>query len=121
MPQSSRERRQAREPQRELEDGVEERAEDARGGAVSELRGVMSEAAVTVLAPVAKRLATRAAKMAVERGPELLEDTVLPKLQDVGSRFGGGGGKRGKAGSGTGKGRRMPIQQAVDVAAPLEV
>jgi uncharacterized membrane protein len=99
---------------------------DVEGGAFKQLRGAASEAAVSVLTPVAKKLATRGAKMAIERGPELIEDTLLPKLQDVGGklgeRFGGGddddGG--GRAGDGTGKGRRMPIQQAVDVAAPLE-
>jgi uncharacterized membrane protein len=99
---------------------------DVEGGAFKQLRGVASEAAVSVLSPVAKKLATRAAKMAIERGPELIEDTVLPKLQDAGSklgeRFGGGDedGGGGRAGDGTGKGRRMPIQQAVDVAAPLQ-
>src|SRR3954454_8364160 len=89
----------------------------------------MSDAAVSVLSPVAKKLATQAAKMAIERGPELLEDTILPKIQDLGDRAGGlfGGGDDeedgggGRAGDGTGKGRRMPIQQAVDVAAPLDV
>ena len=94
-------------------------------GAVAQLRGVMAEAAVTVLAPVAKRVATHAAKSAVERAPEVIEDTIIPRLQDLGSRFGGGGGDddeddSGRAGDGTGKGRRMPVQQAVDVAAPLQ-
>src|SRR4051812_18513491 len=136
---STRERRRARRPQRELEerapvedDDRDEREDDGAreqsGGPVSELRGVMSEAAVSVLAPVAKKLATQAAKMAIERGPELLEDTILPKLQDAGGMVGGlgeklGGGKdeKGGAGDGTGKGRRMPVQQSVDVAAPLDV
>ena len=88
---------------------------------VAQQRGVMAEAAVSVLAPVAKKVATHAAKAAVERAPELIED-IMPKLQGLGERFGGGGDdeKSGKAGDGTGKGRRMPVQQAVDVAAPLE-
>jgi uncharacterized membrane protein len=148
MTQLARQRRRSQRSDREREerfqrddddDGREERGgdddagsklKDAGGGAISELRGVMSEAAVSVLAPVAKKLVTQAAKTAVERGPELLEDTVLPKLQDAGGmltdRLGGGddeddedGG--GRAGDGTGKGRRMPVQQSVDVAAPLEV
>src|SRR4051812_18648198 len=135
MAQASRERRQARRPQRELEDAgssakdqIEERAGGQDLGPIAELKGVMSEAAVSVLSPVAKKLATQAAKMAIERGPELLEDTILPKLQDLGDRAGGlfGGDDEeedggGRAGDGTGKGRRMPIQQAVDVAAPLDV
>src|SRR3954468_2084093 len=134
MTQTSREARRSRRDQDEAEDDVRQDAGQEQGGggggAVAELRGVASEAAVSVLAPVAKRLATKLAKMAVERGPELIEDTVLPKLQDaggmLGERFGGGGGDDddegggGRAGDGTGQGRRMPIQQAVDVAAPLE-
>src|SRR4051812_14672956 len=135
----TRERRRARRPQREIEerapvkdDDRDEREDEETGGqdegAVSQIRGVMSEAAVAVLAPVAKKFATQAAKMAIERGPELLEDTILPKLQDaggmvggLGEKLGGGKDKQGGAGDGTGKGRRMPIQQSVDVAAPLEV
>src|SRR3954470_25022944 len=89
-------------------------------GGFGQLRGVMSDAAVSVLTPVAKTFATNAAKLAVKRGPELLEDTIVPKLQDLGGRIGGGeDAEHGDAGDGTGKGRRMPIQQAVDVAAPL--
>src|SRR3954463_10545553 len=136
MPHAARERARTRRPRRDVEEPTrpddDDRQEDedrseSQGGAVSQLRGVMSEAAVSVLAPVAKKLATQAAKMAVERGPELLEDTILPKLQDAGGLVGGlgeklGGGKDKKgAGDGTGKGRRMPVQQSVDVAAPLEV
>ena len=143
MAQAHGTRRRARRPARELsqrvqdDDARDEREEEEPqdegggggqqdGGAISQLRGVMSEAAVSVLSPVAKKLATQAAKSAVERGPELLEN-VMPKLQELGGRFGGSdeddeeGGGGGGAGDGTGKGRRMPIQQAVDVAAPLEV
>jgi uncharacterized membrane protein len=137
MPHAARERsRRTRRPSRDIEERArpqeEEHDEDRsssqdQGGAISELRGVMSEAAVSVLAPVAKKLATQGAKMAVERGPELMEG-LLPKLQDLGGKFGGlgGGGEDDEgggasAGDGTGKGRRMPIQQAVDVAAPIDV
>src|SRR4051794_24586508 len=141
MPHAARERARTRRPRRDIEErtssdeGRDEREENetrsddggSDGGAFSQLKGVMSEAAVGVLSPVAKKLATQAAKMAVERGPELLEDTILPKLQDLGGnlgeKFGGGDDEEGGggAGDGTGKGRRMPIQQAVDVAAPLDV
>src|SRR4051812_39333814 len=111
MTQTSRETRQARRGQDEVEDDVQQDAGQDQGGAVSQLRGVASEAAVSVLTPVAKKVATRLAKMAVERGPELIEDTVLPKLQDAGGmlggltdRFGGGDddedGGGGRAGDG---------------------
>ena len=139
MPHAARERARTRRPRRDIEertspdDERDEEQEETRSqdksGPISELKDVMSEAAVSVLSPVAKKLATQGAKMAVERGPELMEG-LLPKLQDLGgnlgSKFGGGGeddedGGGASAGDGTGKGRRMPIQQAVDVAAPIDV
>jgi uncharacterized membrane protein len=69
--------------------------------------------------------------MAVKKGPELLEGKLLPKLADAGGPAGlldtvkdavgdKVGGDR-SAGDGTGKGRRMPIQQSVDVAAPIDI
>jgi uncharacterized membrane protein len=112
------------------------------GGMFAELKNVASDAALAVLAPVAKKAATGAAKYAVKKGPELLEDTVKPMLEDAGgvkglvgqamSSDGPAGGMLSKlkggddegggdAGDGTGKGRRMPVQQAVDVAAPIDV
>src|SRR3954454_195667 len=113
MTQTSREMRRSRRDEDEGEDDAQQATGQDQGGAVAQLRGVASEAAVSVLTPVAKKLATRLAKMAVERGPDLLEDTVLPKLQDaggkLGEKFGGGGedeeGGGGNAGDGTGKGR----------------
>src|SRR4051812_48517575 len=114
------------------------------GGVFAELKNVASDAALAVLAPVAKKAATGAAKYAVKKGPELLEDTVKPMLEDAGgvkglvgqamssdgpaggmlSKLTGGGddddGGGGDAGDGTGKGRRMPVQQAIDVAAPID-
>jgi uncharacterized membrane protein len=115
---------------------------DNGGGIFSELKDVASDAALAVLAPVAKQAATKAAKLAVKKGPELLEDKVLPKLAEAGgpagladalkdgggpvgallSKVAGGGEDDGRgAGDGTGKGRRMPIQQSVDVAAQIDV
>src|SRR3954453_4452404 len=119
--------------------------DDSGGGVFSTLKDTAADAALAVLQPVAKRAATKAAKFAVEKGPELLEDKVLPMVEDAGgprallanlaegggpasallSRFTGGDdddaeGDR-EAGDATGQGRRMPIQQAVDIAAPIEV
>src|SRR4051794_27604036 len=113
------------------------------GGVFAELKNVASDAALAVLAPVAKKAATGAAKYAVKKGPELLEETVKPAIEDAGgvkglvgqamSSGGGAGGMLSKltgggdedgggdAGDGTGRGRRMPVQQAVDVAAPIDV
>jgi uncharacterized membrane protein len=117
---------------------VEETAtgdKESSGGIFSELKDVASDAALAVLAPVAKKAATSAAKMAVKKGPELLESKLMPMLAEAGGPAGlletvkdkvtgdgdeDGGGDR-SAGDGTGKGRRMPIQQAVDVAAPIDI
>src|SRR2546423_1313582 len=125
------------------EDSGEESPDDggSSGGVVAELKSVASDPALAVLAPVAKKAATAAAKYAVKKGPELFEDTVVPMLEDAGgpkalvdqvmSSDGaggllskltpGGGDGGGDAGDGTGQGRRMPVQQAVDVAAPIDV
>src|SRR3954452_1752752 len=121
------------------------------GGVFAELKNVASDAALAVLAPVAQKAATGAAKYAVKKAPELIEDTVKPMLEDAGGVKGlvgqamssasdgpaggllskltpGGGGDDddedgggGDAGDGTGKGRRMPVQQSVDVAAPIDI
>ena len=133
--------------QESQQDDAEERDDDSGqddrgggGGVFSELKDVASEAALSVLAPVAKQAATTAAKFAVKKGPELMENTILPKLEDAGGAGGllesakglmpgglGGGdeddedGDGKNAGDGTGKGRRMPIQQSVDVAAPIDI
>src|SRR3954447_5170360 len=96
MTQTSRVRRKAREAEDAVQDAGPDDDDDApQGGAVKQLRGVASEAAVSVLTPVAGRFATGAAKMAVERGRELLEDEILPRLQDMGGKVGELGGRFG--------------------------
>src|SRR4051812_5538970 len=141
------------EEQQDDGDGDEQERDNggSAGGVFSELKNVASDAALAVLAPVAKKAATGAAKYAVKKAPELLEDTVKPMLEDAGGVKGlvgqamssasdgpaggllskltpGGGGEdededggSGNAGDGTGKGRRMPVQQSVDVAAPIDI
>jgi uncharacterized membrane protein len=118
--------------------------DDSGGGVISTLKDTAADAALAVLKPVAKRAATKAAKFAVEKGPQLFEDKVMPMMDDAGGPMGlvsnlaegggpagalmskltGGGDDEdggGDAGDGTGQGRRMPIQQAVDVAAPIDI
>src|SRR3954469_5961459 len=79
------------------EDRQEERSEeqddtgrddDSRGGIFAELKDVASDAALAVLAPVAKKAATQAAKFAVSKGPELMEDKILPRIADAGGPAG---------------------------------
>jgi uncharacterized membrane protein len=122
-------------------------AESSAGGTdgtlTSELRSVVREAAIEVLSPVARKATTAAAKYAVTRGPKLVKDSVVPRVDQAGGplelakKAGGGvgglvsssgvgglvsklGGDRGGAPSGTGRGRRLPIQESIDVAVPLE-
>src|SRR3954469_17866589 len=118
--------------------------DDSGGGVIGTLKDTAADAALAVLKPVAKRAATKAAKFAVEKGPELFEDKVMPMMEDAGGPMGlvsnlaEGGGPAGAilskltggddddggdrdAGDGTGQGRRMPIQQSVDVAAPIDI
>jgi uncharacterized membrane protein len=118
----------------------------AGGGAslMSELRGTVREAALEVLRPVAKDATTALAKAATTKGPEVVKDRVMPKVKDqvmpkVADAGGAGAlakgalskggdvasgitGKLGrkKAPTGTGRGRRLPVQEHVDVAVDLE-
>jgi uncharacterized membrane protein len=79
--------------------------------------------------------AAKAASMAGDRVGGKLKDAVSEKVDEAGGAgglvkeaaggllpFGGGGDdSKGKGGTpGVGKGRRMPIQQSVDVAVPIE-
>jgi uncharacterized membrane protein len=113
-----------------------------------ELRSIVREAAIEVLGPVTRKATTAAAKYAVTKGPDLakntlgprVKDTLAPKIEEAGgagqlakgalstvSGAGGGllskvgiGGGDGAEARGTGKGRRLPVQESVDVAVPLE-
>ena len=114
-----------------------------------ELKTAVREAAIEVLKPVVRKATTSAAKYAVTKGPGLVKDKVSPKLEEAGGAGGvvkgiankggglaetvggvasgiggklGGGGKKGgdKAPSGTGRGRRLPVQEFVDVGVDLQ-
>jgi uncharacterized membrane protein len=114
-----------------------------------ELKSIMREAAIEILGPVTRKATTAAAKYAVTKGPELATKTVAPKIKDalapkieeaggadalakdvlgkvsgspsgLLSKIGIGGGGADEAG-GTGKGRRLPIQESIDVAVPVEI
>jgi uncharacterized membrane protein len=120
-----------------------EAAESVRSGAksgdgLSGMKGVVAGAGLATLAPLAVKGAGRlvskvpnpgdAAKKAGEKAGEGAKDAVggaggfagklLPGLGGGGD--GDSGGTKNEA-TGAGKGRRMPIQQAVDVAVPLDV
>ena len=100
-----------------------------------ELKDTFREAAIEVLRPVARKATTSAAKYAVTKGPGLVTDKVLPKLEDaggigglasgIGDKVPGLGknkkeGKEGKSPSGTGRGRRLPVEEFIDIGVDLE-
>jgi uncharacterized membrane protein len=109
------------------------------GGGNSAVRGAVAGVALAAAAP----LVGKAAKGAVLKrvgdlgdlksgvtdavGKKVEQATDVPEVaKEAGKRMipgvGGGGDAKGKKGTpGVGKGRRMPIQQAVDIAVPLEV
>ena len=84
--------------------------------------------------PRPTKLAGKAASNVGDKVADTLKDTVSSKVDEAGGAgglvkeaasgllpFGGGDDGGGKGGvAGVGKGRRMPVQQAVDVAVPIE-
>jgi uncharacterized membrane protein len=133
--------RQAEEAPRD----VEETARNA-GRPVTSVRGELQdtfrEAAIEVLKPVMKKATLSAAKYAVTKGPDLVKGRleqaggagalakgvaskgggVADAVGGAASKLTGGGGskKEGKSPSGHGRGRRLPVQESVDVGVDLE-
>ena len=124
----------------EEEGGREERPAESPT-LMGELRSTVRDAAIEVLKPVARKATTSAAKYAVTKGPDLVKDRVGPKIAEAGGAGGlakgvlskggnvgqiaGGlaekvGGKRAKKPTGYGRGRRLPVQEYVDVAVDLQ-
>jgi uncharacterized membrane protein len=101
-----------------------------RGGGLnlSGGRGLAAGAGLASLAPVAykgaKRLASNGSNpigKPIDKAKSKLESNVKDKAKEGAKDalpFGGGGKKNEEAG--VGKGRRMPIQQSMDIGAPLQ-
>jgi hypothetical protein len=108
-----------------------------------ELGSIVRETAMEVLKPIMVSATRSAAKYAVKKAPEVALKSVLPKLKELGSNIeeaggagafargtlssaseGGGLSKLKQLGRGDGadqKGsERVPVQESVDVAVPLE-
>jgi uncharacterized membrane protein len=125
------------------EEDADARSDDGQPTLMGELRGTIRDAAIEVLRPVARKATTSAAKYAVSKGPDLVKDKVAPKVAEAGgagalakgvlSKGGnvgqlaggiaekvGGKGKGGKKPTGYGRGRRLPVQEYVDVAVDLQ-
>jgi uncharacterized membrane protein len=112
----------------------------------AELRSTVRDAAIDVLRPVAREATTAAAKYAVKKGPDLVKGTLQSKVDDAGgpialaqgalskvgeagggllSKIKGSGDEEDEGGGanapqGFGRGRRLPVQEYVDVAVPVE-
>jgi uncharacterized membrane protein len=129
--------------------GDDERQSGSGGGQTitGELKDTFREAAVEVLKPVMRKATMSAAKYAVKEGPSLFKDKIAPKLEEAGgagelvkgvaSKGGGlaesvggvasgiggkltGKKKEGESPSGTGRGRRLPVEESIDVGVDLE-
>jgi uncharacterized membrane protein len=121
----------------------------AKAGSLSGGKGVAAGVGLVAAAPLVRKgigavrgngpkpakVAEAAATKAGERVGSKLKEAVSEKVDEAGGAgglvkeaasglipgLGGDGGGGGKSGMpGVGKGRRMPVQQAVDVAVPLE-
>ncbi|MFL5866651.1 MAG: SRPBCC family protein [Thermoleophilaceae bacterium] len=86
-----------------------------RSSPLSGLKGVAAGAGMAALAPLAKRAISNGADPLKAAGGKVAEGAK----ETVGNAMPGGGDSKGGA-PGAGKGRRMPIQQSVDVAVPLK-
>jgi uncharacterized membrane protein len=131
---------------KQVEDTATGAAENGSGGGrtiTSELKDTFRDAAIEVLTPVLRKATVSAAKYAVTEGPSLVKDKVGPKISDAGgvgaiakgaADKGGGvaetvGGlaskltgkkKEGESPSGTGRGRRLPVQECIEVGVDLQ-
>jgi hypothetical protein len=110
-----------------------------------ELRGILRETVLDVLAPVARRATTQAAKYAITKAPQVARDTIAPKLIDsLGAAIEEAGGPEAFARGWLGsladaragflqkvrigresqarpwQERRLPVEESIDVVVPLE-
>jgi uncharacterized membrane protein len=92
---------------------VSANARKASNGPLSGMKGVAAGAGLAALAPLAARQAGKLAKRAGGGGAGLAKDARKALLPS------GGGDGKATGLPGVGKGRRMPVQQAVDVAVPV--
>jgi hypothetical protein len=137
-------REQASDAQPREERGGGEPGDGARATVTSELKDTIREAAIEVLKPVARQATKSAAKYAVTKGPGLVKDKVVPKVEEAGGAGAlakGALAKGGAAGGGIGSAvgglaqkigrrdrgdeesparRRLPVQEHVDEGADIQ-
>jgi uncharacterized membrane protein len=83
-------------------------------GPLSGVKGVAAGAGLVALAPLAAKGVGKLVRGS--NGASALKEKLSP-----GSLLPGGGDGKDEAPEGVGKGRRLPVQQAVDVAVPIDV
>ena len=114
---------------RETAQTVAANAKKGSNGPLSGMRGVAAGAGLAALAPVVTKGAGRLVKRGISTGAEPVKKAGGKLMEEAGGAAGmakqmlpgdgdGGSGSNGLAG--VGKGRRMPIQQAIDVAVPVK-
>ena len=141
---ASKVKRGTRDLTRQAGEAPPDREENGDGGARQsaslhgELLDAVRQAAIEVLQPVMRKATTSAAKYAVTHGPGLIKDQLEQAggagalAKGVASKGGGlagavgglaskvGSKKEGKSPSGTGRGRRLPVQEHIDVGVDLQ-
>jgi uncharacterized membrane protein len=109
-------------------------ANPAKSGPLSGAKGVVAGVVAAALVPAAGRGVARVAGPKLSELGDEVRDKVgdlapdgvgdlLPDMPDLGNAIGGDEedeGGEGGAAPGHGSGRRMPVQQAVDIAAPIK-
>src|ERR1044072_10011171 len=77
-------RRKADDATEQVEDQARDVGSNGTSTITSELKDTFRQAAIEVLRPVASKATTSAAKYAVTKGPGLVTDKLMPKLEDAG-------------------------------------
>jgi uncharacterized membrane protein len=131
---STETKEKAKEKATQAKDAAKEKTEKLRGGSLA------SKLAV----PAAAAVGTLVSSYAAKKVPDLLRGKGLDEAENLGKRalegaqgaaaqggglagkaaerlLGGGGGEQQQPAKGWGRGRRLPIQCSVDVAAPVKV
>ena len=106
---------------REVAQSVSSNAKKASNGPLSGGKGVVAGVGLAALAPLATKGAGKLAR-AVSNGAGAMEKLNDPAkmAKEAGKSMVPGMGGKSTGMEGVGKGRRMPIQQAVDVAVPVK-
>src|SRR3954451_21192015 len=90
------------------EDGAQQAVDKGSEGGrtiTSELKDTFRKAAIEVLRPVMRKATTSAAKYAVTKGPGLMKDKLMPRIEEAGGAGGIAGSLGGMA---SGLGDKLP-------------